>query len=357
MNSNFTPLVPLVALACLVSFGAIGGGDNLSFHVPSGSVLARSFESRQEVSQDEVEMLLNGQPIPAGTNNGMTLIQTQSLELLDEFTTVEGSQPKTLKRSFQKIASSGEQSTKNPMDAGAQEDTQKAGSELEGKTVVFEWDGAKSQFKKSFAPQGPEEKLLSGLVEDVDFRGFLPATGKASPEDSWQVDVAAMSSLFLPGGNLSLRPVESPEGARDGGDMNMFEGNPAEAFSGLEGEVKATYKGSRNVEGISCGVVALDFKVHSTKDLTDKLPKPGDGSGPMGEVHVDHVKAFLALEGEGELIWDLGLGCARTFSMSAKIKNQMEVAMKIAQGDKSMDILRKMQMSGSYDLKVAVAKR
>ncbi len=356
MNSNFTPLA---ALACAVSLAAFHGsaGDKLSFHVPSGSVLARSFESRQEVSQDDVEMLLNGQPIPAGTNNGMTLIQSQSLEIVDEFTAVEGSQPKSLKRSFQKIASSGEQSTKNPMDAGEQEDTQKARSELEGKTVVFEWDAAKSEFKKSFAPEGPEEKLLSGLVEDVDFRGFLPASGQASAEDSWQVDVAAMSSLFLPGGNLSLKPVEGPDGVKDGGNMNMFESNPADAFSGLEGEVKATYKGSRDVDGVPCGVIALDFKVHSTKDLTDKLPKPGGNSGPMGDVHVDHVKAFLALEGEGELIWDLGLGCARSLSMSAKIKNQMEVAMKIAQGDKSMDILRKMQMSGSYDLKVAVAKR
>jgi hypothetical protein len=104
-------------------------------------------------------------------------------------------------------------------------------------------------------------------------------------------------------------------------------------------------------------VIELDFKVHSNKDLTEQARKSKNGRDPMGEIKFDHVSAFLAVEGEGELTWDLAAGHARSFTMSAKIKNQMDIAMKIAQGDKSMDIQRKMQMSGTYELKAAIAVR
>ena len=118
MNSKCVLCLPLAAVGILAAFQH--SADNLSFHVKSGTALLRSFESRQEVSQDDVEMLLNGQPIPTG-EHGMTLIQTQALEIVDEFGSVEGAQPKSLKRRFQKIDSSGEQTTKNPMDAGQQD--------------------------------------------------------------------------------------------------------------------------------------------------------------------------------------------------------------------------------------------
>ena len=139
--------------------------------------------------------------------------------------------------------------------------------------------------------------------------------------------------------------------------MEALGENPAEAFSDLEGDVRATYKGARDVDGVSCGVIELDFKVHSNKDLTEKARNSKDGREAGQDVKFDHVTAFLSFEGSGELTWDLAAGYARSFTMSAKIKNQMEVAFKVATGDKSMDIQRKMQISGTYELKVAVAAR
>ena len=47
-------------------------------------MLERSFESRKQISQDEVELLLIGQPFPSG-QDGMTLIQSRELRLTDEF--------------------------------------------------------------------------------------------------------------------------------------------------------------------------------------------------------------------------------------------------------------------------------
>ena len=354
MNIQFA--LGLVFVAASSFSAARPAPDNLSFHVKSGTSLARGFESRQEISQDEAEILMNGQPFPSGNGGGMTAIQSQVLDINDEFVAVEGAAPQKLRRTFSKIESSGEQTTKDPMDSGEKTDTRRGKSELEGKTVVFDWDASKAEFLKSFDPEGPEAALLAGLTEDLDFRAFLPAKGLASEDDSWGVELAAIKSVFMPGGNLSLKPVDPPQGEdEDSPGMGMLNEDPALAFNGLSGGARATYKGSREIDGVSCGVIALEFKVSTTKDLSDKLPKPGNGPGG-GEIHIEHVNAFLSLEGEAELIWDLSGGFARSFNMSAKIKNQMEIAMKLAQGGKTMDITRKMQMSGSYALKVAVVK-
>ncbi len=353
MNIKLGLCLPFAAAAI---FGASRpSADNLSFHVKSGASLARSFESRQEVSQDDAEILLNGQPFPSGKSGGMTAIQGKALEVSDEFVSVEAGAPRKLRRTFTKIESSGEQTTEHPMGSGAQNDTRRAKSELEGKTIVFDWDAAKDQFKKSFDPEGPEEKMLDGLVEDLDFRELLPAKGQASTDDTWSIGIAVIKTLFVPGGDLALKPVEAPEGEDDTtAGKSMLSESSTKAFSGLTGDVKATYKGSREVDGVSCGVIAVEFKVSATRDLMEMQP---DTSGPGSELRVEHVNAFLSLEGEGELVWDLSAGHARSFNMSAKIKNQLEIPMKVANGDKFMDITRKLQMSGSYNLKVGVTKR
>lgn len=330
-------------------------GDALSFHVAQGTTLARSFASRQEASQDEVEMLLNGQPMPSGITNGMTLVQEQRLELSDEF--VEpgpgraDAAPRVLRRSFLGIEASGEQSTENPMDAGRQEDRRHSKSELEGKTVVFEWDETQRTHSKRFDPEGPAIQLLEGLVEDTDFRALLPPEGAAEPGDTWDLDAAVISSLLMPAGNLCLVAEEGPD-RKEGDPGALSAGDPSRAFAGLEGEVEATYKGARDVEGTRCGIIALEFKVHSKRDLKEELARFSHG-----DLEIERVEAFLSLEGEGELAWDLAQGHGRSLNLSGKLKNQMDVSMKLVQSDRTLPIRRKMMMSGTYELQANVERR
>ena len=352
MNFKLTWTLPLIAAASLCALRA--PGDKLSFHPGSGTSLTRTYESRQEISLDEVEMTMNGQPFPTGTNEEMTMVQMQSLEIGDELAKVEDGTTQQLKRSFTKIHSSGEFTMNNPMMGGEQNHSVAAKSELEGKTVVFDWSAAKEGYKKSFSPEGPDVKLLEGLVEDVDFKAFLPAKAEVAEDESWSVDVASMKTVLLPGGNLALKPETEAE---DSSQMNMFGDNPADAFGELEGEVKATYKGTRDVGGVACGVIALQFKVKSAQDMSDKVAAAMEKQSQAGvEISVDHMDVVLSLEGEGELLWDLRAGHASSFSMSAKVKNQIDMGMQIGMGEKNMAMERKMDMSGSYELKVGVAR-
>src|SRR5688572_21701402 len=190
-------LLPLFAAASLTALRA--PADKVTFQPKEGLALTRTYESRQEIALDSVEMTMNGQPFPTGGEE-MTMVQTQALEIADEYLKVEGARPALLERSFSKIESSGEFTMTNPMMEGEQNNTVAAKSELDGKTVVFEWDGSTKEYKRTFKPEGPDTKLLDGLVEDMDFKEFLPKQDEVAEDDTWTVEVEAMKTVLLPGG-------------------------------------------------------------------------------------------------------------------------------------------------------------
>ena len=233
-----------------------------------------------------------------------------------------------------------------------QDDRRHAKSELEGKTVVFTWDDARGEFDLRFDPEGPETRLLAGLTEDVDFRALLPEAASVESGDAWDVEARALAGVLLPGGNLALQATEGPTSGNAGAADPLGLDDPAQVLARLEGDVQATYKGSRDVEGTKCGVIALEFEVHANRELEGPFPEFSHG-----ELEIENVKSFLSFEGDGELLWDLAAGHARTLTLSAKVKNQMDVTMKIVQGDRSMAIRKKMQMSGTYELQAGCERR
>lgn len=340
-------LAPTLAL----TLGAAPGprGDALRFHVAEGTTLARSFTSRQEVSQDEIEMLLNGQPMPAGSFHGMTLIQESRLEVVDRFESLAGDAPRVVRRTFQKVESTGEQSTENPTDVGRQEDRRHGKSELEGKTVVFTWDAEQEAFAKHFDPEGPEEKLLEGLVEDLDLRELLPSEASVDEGDTWKLEAATLGRILVPGGDLAIVPVDGPPEGEGGGPEDF---TPSDAFGELEGSLVATYKGTREVDGARLGVIGLEFSVRSDRDLSERFERFNHG-----ELEIDRVRAHLELEGEAELLWDLAGGHARSFTLSGKLKNQMDIAMTVHQADRDLALSRKMLMSGTCELGASFERR
>jgi hypothetical protein len=115
--------------------------------------------------------------------------------------------------------------------------------------------------------------------------------------------------------------------------------------------------GTRDVDGTKVGVIALEFKVKSAQDMSDKVAEAMKQQSMQGvEISVDHMDVVLSLEGDGRLLWDLKNGHAHSFSMSAKVRNQIDMGMQIGMGEKNMEMERKMDMSGSYELKVSVSR-
>lgn len=357
----FTFAVATAALSlcgAAASHGAAGAAieaDRLDFRLDAGTRLTRKFESRQEISLDEVEMTMNGQPFPLPGKEAMTMVQAQRLQVADHFVAIQDGAPLKLVREFVAIGSEGEFTQQKPASGGEQTHTVRAESDLEGKQVVFERADREAEFTKRFEPEGPDEKLLVGLVEDADFRAFLPAAGEAAEDARWTVEVGEMRRVFLPCGDLVMKPVRE---AGEDESLNMFGDNPADAFGDLTGEVQATYKGRREVEGRSLGVIALEFKVQTRQDMRDKVAKAWEEAAQEGvDMQVDKMDVTLSLEGEAELLWDIDARHAAAFSMTAKVQNQVDMEMTVALGEKRMEMGRRMAMSGNYELETAIAQR
>ncbi|HRI70553.1 MAG TPA: hypothetical protein PK156_40255, partial [Polyangium sp.] len=128
-----------------------------------------------------------------------------------------------------------------------------------------------------------------------------------------------MRHVFLPCGDLAMKPVRE---AGDDESLNMFGDNPADAFGDLTGRVQATYKGRREVEGRSLGVIAVEFKVQTRRDMRDKVAKAWEEPAEEGvDLQVDKMDVTLSLEGEAELLWDIDARHAAAFAMTAKVQN------------------------------------
>ncbi len=83
--------------------------------------------------------------------------------------------------------------------------------ELEGKTVLFAWNGEEELCEPKFEDESGYEALLPGLDEDTDLRAFPP--GKPVAEGgSWTVSPGAFDAIFYPGGDVKVEVAHSSSG-------------------------------------------------------------------------------------------------------------------------------------------------
>lgn len=343
---------PAVLLSCLLAWAP--AGDKVSFHPESGLSLKRTFSSKQEITLDENSMTINGQPSPMQMEMDMTMGMAQTLKVTDVFEEVKDGRALKLVRTFDAITSNGDFSLESPMIPEPQNKKIEAKSELEGKTVKFVWDAEKKEHVKTFAKDEGDEKLLQGLREDMDLVGLLPE-GEKAEGDTWDVELEALKSFLMPGGQLGLKPEKDEKDPSMAGMDDM--GDLSQILDDLEGKATAEYKGTTESDGVKCGKILVKFTIKSAKDMSDKV-REAMSKSPVGgmQPEVDHMDVELEMEGEGELLWNLAGGYAHSFEMSAKIKNTTDMGFKISAQGKDMDIVNNMAMSGTYTLKLENAK-
>jgi hypothetical protein len=327
--------------------------DAVSFRPEKGLSLSRSFASKQEVTLDDLNMTMNGNPMPMQMS--MTMSMNQTVDVTDEFMEVADGQVQQLRRTFDKIASDGSFTMESPMMPEPTEKTVTAKSELESKTVIFKRDPETKKFKASFRDDEGDAKLLEKLVEDMDLTALLPE-GDKKDGDTWPVELERLKTILMPGGDLSLKPQKDEAEMGFGEGMDSA-GDLSKLLDELEGEATGTYLGKRDVDGTSCAVIRLKFKIKSAKDLTEDVKGEMAGKAPEGiEMEVDHVDVDLEMEGEGELLWNAGAGYAHSFSMSSTVKTNMDMGFLVNANGNDMKINQTFTMSGNHDLKVAVTK-
>ena len=332
-------------------------GEKVRFAPAEGTSATKNFENKMELTLDHMAITMNGQEMPGMPEMDMTITHTQKVGVTDEFVAMGDGQPKKLKRHFDALSSESSMSMKMEMmgQSNDQDHSSEAESELDGKTVVFTWDGEAKEFKKAFDPAEDKADLLKGLMEDMDLRALLPEN-EVKVGDEWTIDVKSLVDVLAPGGDLSFKPKEK-EGGGMGMGMGMGQGMDSmhDYLSDLlEGEAKAKLGDVREEDGAKLAVIKVTIKIASQKDMSDLVKDAmKDQEMPQGmEIEFDHMDVDFKMEGEGELVWNMKTNQIASFELSGPVHMNMDMAMKISGQGQNMNMEQSLEMSGTNTLTV-----
>lgn len=339
----------LPALLFPLALAALAPREALSFSPSEGAVLTKSIESDSELSLDDMSMVVGGQEAPADME--MTISIDESIVFTDKYEEVNDGRPVRLVRTFDELAQTTMMSMSHPM-MGDQDQELIGASELEGLEVVFTWDAEEGAYDVDFHAGEGDADLLEGLVEDTDFREFLPE-GEVEEGAVWEIDPDDMRYLLAPGGALKIEPEEMDMQA-----FNQPQPDMAQLLGEIDGDVTATYQGMRDEEGTNVAVIELEIDISTANDLTDFMQDAmNDVEVPGGEeldMEVGSYDFEMTYEGEGQLLWNVERGIAHSLNLSGDLSMIHDVVMEIAMQGQTQDIEQSMTMSGSHSLSYAV---
>lgn len=354
MNAKLL-FVSSALLAPAIAF--LAPAEKIKFAPADASSVTKTFENKMELTLDHMSMTMNGNELPGMPEMDMTITHSQNVGVTDDYASVENGQPKKIKRHFDKLESSSTMSMKMEMmgQSNNQEKNSEASSELDGKTVVFTWDGEAKEYKKAFDPAEDKPDLLKHLMEDMDLRALLPEQ-EVKTGDTWDIDVKSLANVLAPGGDLAFKPKEEDEsGMGMGMGMGAGMGSMHDYLSELlEGEAKAKLADVREEDGKRLAVIKITVKIASQKDMTELVQEAMKNQKMPGEMELefDHMDVDFKMEGEGELVWDLKANHVHSFELSGPVHMNMDMAMKINAQGQNMNIEQSMEMSGTNTLTV-----
>lgn len=319
----------LFASTLLLCVGSAAGG--LSFHAEEGTRVVRTLDFELEMEMESMSMTVGGNEVPSDHTDGaeMTMRESTHLVVIDEYGPLEEGRPATLRRTYEELG--GETGSTSSGPGGDAESSSDKSSDLEGATVLFTWDADEEEYSAEFE-EGGDADLLDGLEEDLDLRGFLPA-GEVAEGDTWQTDLEPFRRVFEPGGDLSL---VSEDAARAEVDALLTEN--------LEGEVRITYIGTRDEDGVEVAVLQLEIEAET--EAQTSAAGPGDGE-------IEQL-VTMEFELEGELTWALEAGHLHAFEVAGDLTAEMTNTSDFNSGDQVLEFVQTMSFEGevSYALSV-----
>jgi hypothetical protein len=345
----------VAALALPALIAAALPVDKVEFHPADGLSLTRTYSQKTELSLDDMEMSLNGQPSPMQIEMEMDMTMNQHVVVSDEISSVSEGRPAKLVRSFDELSQQSDFKVEmQQMPQGNQERSIKAESELQGKKVTFTWDADSGSYKTAFEGEG-DAALLEGLEQDMDLTVLLPTT-EVKEDDTWQIDVKRLRTLLAYGGNLKLKPTEGAEGAEGMPGMDNMTDFSSVFGELLEGDAKGEYRGTREVDGTKCQVIHVKLDVNASADISDKVREAMKDmpNEQIQSIKVERMDLEMELDGEGDLYWDPAKGVAHSFELTGTTTLNMDMGMAVSAGEQPMNIEQSFKLSGSFANSIAI---
>ncbi|HTF87310.1 MAG TPA: hypothetical protein VK843_02795 [Planctomycetota bacterium] len=314
-----TSLLLLAALPSATFPGSVRAADELSYHSVKGLELEKHFVQHSSMKLVELKLTVetpDGPQEPEIELPETTITDDENLEFVEETLAAGEGRPAKLARSFATV----ENSVTFEGGEGTESNTLKNESGLSGKKVVFSWDEDSKEFEAKWA-EGEEgdDDLLGDLVEDADFRGWLPDK-KTEEGATWTIPASEFNNLQEPSGPMGYRPEGAEEEDEDEGSNDLRDN--------VKGEINATYKGTREVDGVKVGVIAFEGKLDSQSESEQESEE-----GPPAKTVTEN-----SVQIEGELLWDLSAGHFHALTCDSEFKLTTSTSKTLEFGEQSFDL-------------------
>ena len=261
----------------------------------------------------------------------IALTDNETIEVTDEYVSVADGRATKLKRTFDKLT--GDSTENVSMSASGGEDQEKAAkkeSPLERKSVVFTWKDDAYAAAWAEGEKGDDD-LLEKLDADMDLIGLLP-TKSVSDGDNWVLAPQLFNKISSPGGRLHLKDKSEADKEDKNAVQDVIEKN-------IEGEAKATYKGTREVDGVKMGVL----------EITAELEARGTAEEGKGENAIEYKVKY-----DGEALWDIKSGHLHSLKLTGKMKISMDTKTSIEFNGESHEMHQKIEFSGDVEHTISV---
>jgi hypothetical protein len=352
MNHKRPILVAALTAPVLLAFAL--PAETIAFHPKAGLTLKKTFESTETTTVDEMEVLMNGEENPMMPDMETEASSSSTIVVVDQYLACADGRPVRLLRTFETIDHESETDISMEI-MGESQDINMEGkgtSQLEGTTVAFTME--EGEYRKSFHESEGDDALLEGLTEDMDLRVFLP-DGDVSKGDSWEVDVTLLKAFLFPGGDLSL-DIENV-----GGDSPLPGLDPSsepqthEIWGDTEGDVTATFSGTRDADGVTVAVIDIEVDISTARDISDFMRERMGDLVPDGvEMDISSIDMEVTIESTGQLLWNIAGGHMHSLEMSGTSTTTSDSAMEMNMGGQSMSIEQSTKASGTFTTKITV---
>lgn len=316
--SLLTPgLIAALAMSALarhdVPAAAIAPVDEIKLLAREGLTLTRTF---QMVGEQESETTSeSGSFSVSGT-------MEQELVVIDVIQAVEDDRVLKLERTYDTI--SNEMAQARESDAGgSQEMTGSGSSELEGYSVLFEWDEDDEEYIAS--SEDVDDDLLEDLTYDYDFALFLP-DGDVSEGDDWEIDIEAFLKITKPWDGL---PIDMESGV-DGADRRSDDDQEPEIEESVDGELIATYMGTREEDGVTVAVIELEGEIEAEQSMSGTA----DFDGGSTEFESESTEESSI---QGEVLWNIAGGHLHSLKIEIETESSSTQHSLIQFGDQEFE--------------------
>ncbi|MCP3917482.1 MAG: hypothetical protein GY711_18210 [bacterium] len=288
--------------------------DAVHFQPEDGSSLAKEFSIEFTLSVGDITAFIDGQDLSEGIPADLELAAEAAMLVTDEYLETVDGVPHEFIRTYDSLELYWEADD----DSGEVDEF----SELEGKSVKFDWDEEDESYQVTFHESDGDEDLLQGLGADMDLRVLLPE-GDVSEGDTWTVEATDLGAIFFFGSKLEDLEIGDEE---DADTTALIESELYPQFeSMLDGFItECTYEGD--------GTIGVSLQGEGSIDLTSFIEEIAALQVPDGfefDLNVDEAVVGINVDGEATLVWDLEAGHMTSFDMTSDFEILADVYIEV----------------------------